>query len=305
MRICSLVPGATEVVAALGLADQLVAISHECNYPEPVRHARVVVEPVVDDRLGSRTIDEQVKEVVSSGRPLYRLNEEALMDAMPDIVLAQDLCQVCAVTANDLMQAVRALPAAPELLTLNPTSVQDVLNDIERIGRALGREAESRRYVASLRNRLAAVQQTSTRVGPAVLCLEWLSPLYCAGHWIPEMVQWAGGRNLIGEPARPSRSITWEEAFASDPDFVVVMPCGFSVERTMKELAELIRSSREWARAVTSWSNIFVVDAGSYFSRPGPRLVDGVELLAAILSGTYAASFDEHHVVAVSRSAFA
>ncbi len=306
MRICSLVPGATEVVAVLGSADQLVAISHECDFPASIRHAAVVVEPIVEaDRLTGSLIDEQVKQLVASGQRLYRLNESAFMEARPDVVLTQDLCGVCAVTPDLLTRAVRALPHPPELVTLNPTTIEEVLVDMERIGRAIGRYAESRELTASLRRRLRAVREQRSRVRPRVLCLEWLSPLYVGGHWVPEMVELAGGTDVLGEKGRPSREITWNEALSSRPDIVVVMPCGYAVPRTLHELADLRRTSDEWSRALGAWSKIVAVDALSYFSRPGPRLVDGVELLAAILSGTEGTRFDARQAAAVSPSMFA
>ncbi|HJT18887.1 MAG TPA: hypothetical protein VJ746_00360 [Nitrospira sp.] len=306
MRICSLVPGATEVVAVLGSADQLVAISHECDFPASIRHATVVVEPLVEsDRLTGSTIDEQVKQLLSSGQRLYRLNETAFTEARPDVVLTQDLCGVCAVTPDLLTRAVRSLPQPPKMVTLNPTTIDEVLIDIERIGGAIGRYAESRELTASLRSRLRAVQEQRRRVRPRVLCLEWLSPLYVGGHWVPEMVELAGGTDVMGEKGRPSREITWDEATSSRPDIVVVMPCGYSVQRTLEELADLRRTSDEWSRALGTWSKIVAVDALSYFSRPGPRLINGVELLAAIFSGTEAARCDGRQAAAVSPSMFA
>jgi iron complex transport system substrate-binding protein len=299
-------PGATEVVAVLGSADQLVAISHECDFPASVRHAAVVVEPLVEsDRLTGSTIDEQVKQLASSGQRLYRLNEPAFIEARPDVVLTQDLCGVCAVTPDLLRRAVRSLPHPPNMVTLNPATIDDVLVDIEWIGRAIERDAESRQLTASLRNRLRAVQEQPSRGRPRILCLEWLSPLYIGGHWVPEMVELAGGADVLGEKGRPSREVTWDDVMASRPDIVVVMPCGYSVARILRELADLRRSSNEWARALGTWSKIVAVDAVSYFSRPGPRLVDGVELLAAIFSGNEAMRFDERQVAAVSPSMFA
>lgn len=305
MRICSLVPGATEVVAALGQADRLVGISHECDYPPSVRHATVLIEPVLGaGPTSSAMIDRDVKALLSSGRPLYRLNEEAFAEANPDVILAQDLCHVCAVTPDQLTRAVRALPSPPDFLILNPSALEDVVYDVERIGTAIGRRAEGRSLAESLRARLRAVRDSRATVRPRVLCLEWLSPLYVGGHWVPEMVDLAGGQDILGQFRQPSREVTWEEVEATKPDITLLMPCGFSVERAWSELRRLYRASEEWGRAIALWPRAFIVDAGSFFSRPGPRLIDGVELLAALFSGTDSAHFDDTMVRAVSPSSF-
>ena len=295
MRVCSLVPGATEVVAALGMADRLVGISHECDFPATVRHAPIVVEAVIgSDAIASAEINRRVNALVTSGRPLYRLNEQAIADARPDLILTQDLCHVCAVTPDQLGRAIRSLTVPPQLMTLNPSSLDDVINDVERIGEALGQTSKGREFAQSLHQRIATVRTKaeSLLTRPRVLCLEWLSPLYVAGHWIPEMVGLAGGEDVLGRMNQPSRRVTWDEIHAADPEIVVVMPCGFSVTRTVTELETFCRSAGEWFGSLESWHKVYVVDAGSYFSRPGPRLVDGVELLADIFSGSISARFD-------------
>lgn len=286
MKICSLVPGATEVVAALGLADRLVAVSHECDYPESVRGVPVAVEPMIQATdAGSAEIDNEVRRLLEAGQPLYRLNRELIAQCRPDLVLAQDLCHVCAVTSDDLRQTLEEMPTKPRLLTLNPSTLEEVLTDVERIGEAADHPSEAGRLVRSLRARLDAVR---TRVAtaastPRVACLEWMSPLYAAGHWVPEMVAFAGGRDALGEPGRPSRRVTWDEVAAADPDLIVWMPCGFSLERTVRELATLSAGPRWNMPDELRQRPAFAVDALSYFSRPGPRLVDGAEVLAAIL----------------------
>ena len=288
MRICSLVPGATEIVAMLGSSGDLVGISHECDYPPTLHHIPIMVEPLVDSGvLGSEDIDRQVKALASSGRPLYRLSKHALVEARPDIILTQDVCHVCAVTPEDLEQAILSLPTRPRILSLNPRSVFDVIEDVERIGEALGKALPAADLARSLRERLAAVRNKSTgRPRPRVLCLEWLSPLYIGGHWVPEMVDLAGGQDVLGRVGQPSRQVTWDEVRAGAPDITVLMPCGFSTARTVSELTALCRADVAYSHAIMSMPKLYVVDAGSYFSRPGPRLVDGVTLLAEIVSGS-------------------
>lgn len=286
MRICSLLPSATEVIALLGLSNELVGISHECDYPPSVKNVRVMVEPMIPPHgLSSNDIDRQVHQLVASGQRLYRLNGQLLRQAHPDLILSQDLCHVCAVTPDQLQEALCGMPQQPTILTLNPGTVHDVIDDVVRIGDASGRSAESHRLAAQLRDRLAAIEtrirNTSRR--PRVVCIEWLSPLYVAGHWVPEMVQLAGGQDVLAQPGNPSRIVTWDEIVNAAPEVLIVMPCGFSVERTQAELFELMQQPGQWRLSTDLAQHTFLVDASSYFSRPGPRLIDGIELLAAIL----------------------
>jgi len=286
MRICSLLPSATEVIAALGLSEELVGISHECDYPPSVGNVPIMVEPMIPPHgLTSAEIDRQVAQLVASGQRLYRLNHDRLCHSRPDLILSQDLCHVCAVTPDQLHEAIRAMSHEPNVLTLNPGTVHDVIDDVVRIGNAAGRSAEGHRLASQLRERLDAVrirvQNLSHR--PRVVCIEWLSPLYVAGHWVPEMVQLAGGEDVLARPGQPSRIVTWEEIVAASPDLLIVMPCGFSVERTRTELSQLMQQPGQWPIPSTMREQTFLVDASSYFSRPGPRLIDGIELLAAIL----------------------
>lgn len=286
MRICSLLPSATEIVALLGMSEELVGISHECDYPLSVKNVPVMVEPMIPPHgLTSADIDRQVAQLVASGQRLYRLKRDLLRQANPDLVLSQDLCHVCAVTPDQLHDVLRSMPQQPTLLTLNPGTVHDVIDDVVRIGDAVGRSAEGHRLAAQLRGRLDAVhtrvQTLSHR--PRVACIEWLSPLYIAGHWVPEMVHLAGGEDVLAQPGSPSRVVTGDEIVAAAPDVLLVMPCGFSVERTQSELFQLMQQPSQWPLPPDLAERTFLVDASSYFSRPGPRLIDGIELLAALL----------------------
>jgi iron complex transport system substrate-binding protein len=299
MRICSLVPGATEVVVLLGLADSLVGISHECDYPEAVRHVPVVVHPLVDsDAKGSAEIDEEVKALASSGRPLYRMDEQVLADTRPDVILAQDVCHVCAVTPDALHQAIESLDHRPQTLSLAPHSLHDVIDDIERIGAVLGAESKATELAKSLRNRIAAVRQRAAGLPRLrIACLEWLAPLYVGGHWVPEIVDLAGGRDVLGRPGQPSRQVGMEELRSAAPDIVILMPCGFSVSRTVAELAAVRRKNPALSSWLTSAPKLYAVDAGSYFSRPGPRLVDGLELIADICCGLGGSHWPAHTII--------
>lgn len=289
MRICSLIPGATEVVAALNLTDRLVGISHECDFPASVRDVPVMIEPMVGKDGGSgREIDRQVKELVASGQRLYRLNEDAFCRACPDLILTQDLCHVCSVTPDQLTHAIESLQHRPDVLTLSPTTLVDMIHDIERIAEAAGVPAKGRALTQELHRRVDRVRAETSRTSsrPRVVCLEWLDPLYVAGHWVPEMVELAGGHNVLGSQDVPSHETTWHAVEAARPDVILVMPCGYSVERTVNELRHAGQTGDAWRRACKQRPDLYVVDATSFFSRPGPRLVDGVELLAAILHPT-------------------
>lgn len=289
MRICSLLPGATEVVAALGLADDVVGVSHECDYPPAMRHKPVLVTPAIDaERSDSAEIDRQVRDTLSAGERLYALDERLFAQAQPDLVITQDLCQVCAVTPGQLEQAIRQLPKQPRLLTLNPSSLTDVIHDVERIGTATGQADKGATFAASLRTRLQAIRErvSAVKTRPKVVCLEWLDPLYLGGHWVPEMVDWAGGKDMLGTAGVPSAKVTWEQVRTAQPEVLIVMACGFSVERTLRELAAKPPQNRwpDWQDLpAVRHDRCYAVDAAAYFSRPGPRLVDGVAILAALL----------------------
>ncbi|QPD05055.1 MAG: hypothetical protein Nkreftii_002829 [Candidatus Nitrospira kreftii] len=286
MRICSLVPGATEVVASLGLTDHLVGISHECDFPPSIRQVPVLIEPRVEAHLtASLDIDQRVKELVSSGSPLYQLNEQAFHLARPDVILTQDLCHVCAVTPDQLARAIQSVPLPPDILTLSPTTLEDMIHDIERIAGAVDRLERGHALAAELRRRLSHINQKNMGIHsrPRVVCLEWLDPLFVAGHWVPEMIDLAGGHDVLGSRHAPSYETTWREVETAHPDMLIVMPCGYSIDRTLNELKQSGPVQETWRQACEQWPNLYVVDAASYFSRPGPRLVDGVELLESIL----------------------
>ncbi len=295
MRICSLLPGATEVVAALGLAEQLVGVSHECDYPESVRHVPVLVRPLAaPDGASSADIDRRIKAAVAAGEPLYQLDENAFRLAHPNVVLTQDLCHVCAMTPDQLGRAVRSVVPPPTIVALHAGNLHDVLADVERIAETLGRPDEGRALAQALRARLsAAAARVAGARRPRVVCLEWLDPPYVAGHWVPDMVQAAGGVDVLGVSGAGSRETTWAEVAAANPDVVLVMPCGYSVGKTLDELASSGRMKPERSCA---W---FAVDAASYFSRPGPRLVDGVELLTDILHPETGRALDPARAVPV------
>jgi len=284
VRICSLLPGATEVVAALGLVDDLVAISHECDYPPEIRPKPVVIRSIVDpQQTDSTTIDRQVREAARSGSGLYRIDESLLHRLSPDLIITQSLCDVCAVTPDEVQRALAGLERTPRVLSLDATNLAGVFRDIAAIGTATGRDAEASRLVEMLNGRLAEVQALVQGEAPRrVACLEWLDPLYCAGHWVPEMVGRAGGTDLLGKAGSPSTKVSWEQVRDARPDVLVLMPCGFDINRTLAELDRLT-SRPGWADLPAVRAGlVYAVEGPAYFNRSGLRLVDGVELLAAL-----------------------
>jgi iron complex transport system substrate-binding protein len=284
MRICSLLPSATEILYALGLGDCVVGVTHECDFPPEAAHKPTLIRPRVNLETAPAEIDRQVSELVARGESIYAVDAELLNLLAPDLIVTQDLCRVCAASSDDLATALMRLPHSPQILSLTAHSLADVWNDVRRVGEATGRSEEAQALASSLEQKVAAIEVTVQRAAsrPRVLCLEWLDPYYVGGHWVPEMVAKAGGQDVLGHAGEPSYRVTCEEIIASRPDVIVVMPCGYNLERTSLEFStKAIPASWQDAPAVRG-SRIFAVDANSYFSRPGPRLADGVAQLARI-----------------------
>ena len=303
MRICSLVPGATEVVAALGLEDHLIGISHECDFPPSLARVPVMVRARVESgTLSSAQIDAQVGTLLSTGEGLYELDEPGLLAAKPDLLITQDLCDVCAITPSHLAKVLRNLSPPPRMVTLNPRRLDDILRDIATLGAALEREAAGVELAARLRGRLDAVRKmvSAESARPRVACIEWLAPLYTAGHWVPDMVEAAGGIDVLAKAGTTSHTLDWDTLAAAEPDVIVLMPCGFTIPRTRTEVATVTDHPRWKSLPAVRRGDVYLVDALSYFSCPGPRLIDGVEQLAAIL---HPACYDHHLPASVERLA--
>jgi iron complex transport system substrate-binding protein len=274
-RIVSMLPAATEIVYALGGGDQLVARSHECDYPAEVERLPVVSRPSLAlAGLSSGEIDAAVAGRLRSGESLYLVDETLLRDLAADVVLTQDLCQVCAPSGTELTRALRTLPSKPQVLWLTPRTIAEIEENIRDIGRAIGRDETAAALVASIRERVAAVQSAVDGAPrPRVAFLEWTDPLFCAGHWVPEMVALAGGEDRLGQPGADSRRMTWDDVRAWKPDVIIVAPCGYGLAHA----AELAR-----ALPPVEGASVYAVDANAYFARPGPRVAEGVEVLASL-----------------------
>jgi len=285
MRICSLLPSATEILFALGLGDDVAGVTHECDFPPEARSKPVLVRSRLPHAAEPTEIDRQVSEFLSRGESLYSVDADALRTIEPDLILTQDLCQVCAASPDDLAAALAGLPRQPRVLSLAPRTLEDVWGDIRTVGEATDRAVEARALVAELERRVAAVEQAVAGAAerPAVVCLEWLDPPYAAGHWVPEMVAKAGGYDPLGRLGEASHRIAWAEILAAQPEVIVLMPCGYGLEQVVSEFARMrIPAGGEDLPAVHK-GRVYAVDASSYFSRPGPRLAVGIEILAQLL----------------------
>jgi len=286
MRIVSLLPAATEICFALGLGDDVVGVSPECDFPRAVHEKPVVSHGLLQYKgKTSGETSRMVGERIVSGGALYQVDESALRSSGPDLILTQGLCDVCAPTLGDVEDIARHLPRTPAIESFDPHRLEDVLENVLRVGRACGIEERAGEMVAALQERIDRVaERTSTALArPKTVCLEWLDPLFFGGHWIPEMVGLAGGVDVLGRTGEKSHRSEPDEVVRASPDVAVLMPCGFDFDRTRKE-APVVTGMPWWAKLPASRAGrVWIVDGSSYFNRPGPRLVDGLEILAHIL----------------------
>ena len=286
MRICSLLPSATEIAFALGLGDEVVGVTHECDYPPEAKKRRIVVRSVIDpDQCSSREIDSVVREHLHAKKSLYTIDLLSFQQANPDFILTQDLCDVCALDYNEVVEAALSLARKPKTISLAPARLSDVLRDIEIVGEAVGRRTDAETLVRQLKQRIESVRKrtSSSDLRPGVACLEWLEPIYNAGHWVPEMVDLAGGLDGLGEKGKPSKEIGWAAVRAFAPQVVVLMACGFDIQRTLSETTPLHRLEGWSELPAVKDGKVFAVNGSAYFNRSGPRLIDGLEILAQII----------------------
>jgi iron complex transport system substrate-binding protein len=276
MRIASLVPSATEMLFAVGLGESVVGVTHECDWPPAAAELPHLTATVLPESLDPGEIDAAVKQTIGEGRVLYTLDEELLAELAPDLIVTQAVCEVCAVSYDDVVAVAARLPNRPQVLQQDPSTLGEVLDDVTRLGVAAGIEEQAGQVRADLERRLDAVRAAVEGAPrPRVLALEWLDPPFLGGHWIPEMIEIAGGEDVVGRSGDKSPQVTWEDLADLDPDVIVSMPCGWYLDESRTQtLAHRDRLEPLGA------DRTFAVDAASSFSRPGPRLIDGVELLA-------------------------
>lgn len=295
MKIVSLLPSATEIVCALGLEEHLCAVTHECDFPPAVQKKPVITSSVLNHELSdSLQIHKGITGLMHEGKSIYHLDEDLLSQIQPDLILTQELCDVCAVSYNIVLDAARVLEGETEVISLEPNLLHDVLDNITLVGEKTGKQEVANRVTETLQNRIAQVVQRAENVTrrPKVYCMEWIDPPFAAGHWISEMVSMAGGRDELALPAQPSEPISWQSVLDFAPEILIFMPCGFDVERSLKEAGK-VRNREGWGDlpAVRN-GRVYAVDGSSYFNRPGPRLIDGLEILAQII---HPKLFSFHH----------
>jgi iron complex transport system substrate-binding protein len=296
VRVVTLLPAATEIVAALGDVTMLVGISHECDYPPSIRHLPRVTTTPIDVEAPGVSIDQEVRRLRQSGRPVIGIDAGQLRRLVPDLVITQDICEVCAVTDGQVHRLAAALGPAPAVLSLRARDLEGIWRDIHAVGTALDLNDEAEEVVFGLQHRLKRLRTSQPGPAARVLCIEWLEPLYLAGHWVPELVAAAGGLDVGARPGRHSARRDWEEVSRLEPDHVLIMLCGFGVERARSELDRLADPhALELFRRAPTW----VIDGNSYTSRPGPRVVDGASRIRSAITQQEAEGVQQWHAAGI------
>ena len=299
-RIISFLPSATEILYELGIDSQILGVTHECNYPSEAKTKPRVINSAFDaSTMSSKEIDDKIVELFDNGQNLYIINDKILKEARPDIIIAQGICEVCSPFTKEINRAISILGYNPEVVILDPSTISDILDNISEIAKNVGKIKEGQNLVRTLEdkiNRVNKIIQSKNKENLSkILCLEWIDPFFTAGHWVPEMVEIAGGINGLSKPKEQSRRASIEEIKKFDPDKIILMPCGFNIKRTIKEYknSSILNKNQEWnnLRAIKN-NELYAVDAGSYFSKPGPRTITGIEIVAKIISPN---EFDNIH----------
>lgn len=286
MRIVSLLPSSTEIVCKLGFEAQLVGRSHECDFPPSVVELPILTAPKFNPVGTSAEVDGRVRQILQEATSVYRLDGQTLRQLNPDVIITQTQCEVCAVSFGEVERVVcEWLGSSALIIALEPNRLSDVLNDIARVADALGAPERGTALIADMRHRLEAIANQTTHIEewPTVATIEWIDPLMTGGNWMPELVEIAGGVNLFGEAGHHSPYLMWEELVAANPDVIVVLPCGYDIQRSWQEMAVLTRQPEWWNLRAAQLGHVFITDGNQYFNRPGPRLVESAEILAEIL----------------------
>jgi iron complex transport system substrate-binding protein len=284
MRIVSFLPSATETLYELGAGNQLVGVTHECKYPAQARKKPRVIRATFDPaQMTGRDIDNKIVELMRSRRDIYILDENSLKRLSPDLIVAQGLCEVCSPFTKEINRAVSILGGHADVLVLDPHDLEDILASVMDVAEKIGKVREGRKLVASLQKRIDRVRSMKVKHKPKVLCIEWIDPLFTAGHWVPQMVEYAGGMNGLSSTGEPSRRMDLDEVVQLDPNRIVLMPCGFDIEQTTKELSALAANEKWNSLQAVKKGNVYAVDANAYFSKPGPRAIVGLEIIAKII----------------------
>ncbi|HJU34081.1 MAG TPA: cobalamin-binding protein [Nitrososphaera sp.] len=284
MRIVSFLPSATETLYELGAGDQLVGVTHECKYPAQARKKPRVIQATFDPaHMTGRDIDNKIVELMRYLRDIYILDENSLKRLSPDLIVAQGLCEVCSPFTKEINRAVTILGGHADVLVLDPHDLEGILASVMDVAEKIGKVREGRKLVASLQKRIDRVRSIKVKHKPKVLCIEWIDPLFTAGHWVPQMVEYAGGMNGLSSTGEPSRRMDLDEVVQLDPNTIVLMPCGFDIQQTTKELSALAANEKWNSLQAVKNGNVYAVDANAYFSKPGPRAIVGLEIIAKII----------------------
>lgn len=290
MKAVSLLPSATEIVFALGAQDLLCGVSCDCDYPAEALQKPVVSSTAlpIDQMSTPRGIDQLVREQLEQSASIYSLNTSLIRELRPDLILAQDLCRVCAVPSGDVEEALDVIGCRADVISLDPHTIDEVIDGVQRVGDAIGKSSQAEILANNLRTRVEAVRRVTKGLRPRrVFALEWPDPPFNGGHWVPEMVEVAGGRDVLGAAGVPSREVPWDEIVNAAPEVIVYMPCGFGLVDAVAQVRELYTNDTFRETPAAMQGDVFAVDASSYFSRPGPRLIDGVEILSGLLHPRY------------------
>lgn len=284
-RIVSFLPSATELLYEFGVNDKLFGVTHECKYPADAKLKPQVISSVLDsDNLTSNEINTVTCNLLNEGKNIFELNEKNLIDANPDLIISQETCEVCAAYTNQVKSALEILPKKPKLYSMDPHNLKEIIQSVTKLGQILNKEKKSVEIVDSLEKRIQYIQNSEKIIAPKVLAIEWIEPFFTAGHWVPQMIEFAGGINLISKTGDHSRRMDMDEVVNSDPEIIILMPCGFDTNRTVREYESILKNNSVWnsLKAVKN-NQIYAVDANSFFSKPSIRTIDGLEILAKII----------------------
>ncbi len=294
-RIVSFLPSATELLYELGVQDNLYGVTHECKFPQDATSKPKVIDSVINsDELTSKEIDTMTCQLLNDKKDIFILNEKNLIESNPDLIISQETCEVCAAYTNQVNKALQILQKKPMLYSMDPHNLNEIINSVAELGEILGNKMKAEKIINSLEKRIQNIKKIENDKKPKVLAIEWIEPFFTAGHWIPEMIQIAGGINMISKIGEHSRRLDFQEVIKSDPDIIIMMPCGFDTKRTILEYNNILKENKIWnsLKAVKN-NKIFAVDSNSFFSKPSIRTIDGLEILAKIIQPD---KFEDIHV---------
>ena len=284
-RIVSFLPSATELLYEFGVQDELYGVTHECKYPKDATLKPIVINSVINsNELSSKEIDTMTCQLLNDGKDIFVLNEENLKNANPDLIISQETCEVCAAYTNQVNKAVQILQKKPILFSMDPHNMDEIVNSVIELGKIINKKEKSKEITDTLSKRIENIKKNHNSKKIKVLAIEWIEPFFTAGHWVPEMIEIAGGINMISKTGEHSRRLDMDEIVKSNPDIIVLMPCGFDTQRTIKEYEKFLKNKEQWKNLEAVKKNqIFAVDANSFFSKPSIRTIEGIEILAKII----------------------